>query len=223
MGEVQRLGRYCRGIRIFYFESRLMEKLFYIVLLSSITHLADAESKKEVPLADSFIILTDKCHYNFDDSIKPYLKSATLDTDNKNFYSLNFSVRIKTKNIIVDGKTNLGCQNKNNSTSESFMLKTPQEIIEYSNTNGRYSEHIAWQKPIAGINWSGQIAYVDYVNGDGQSTKVNNYLACFSLEKSQQNCIKFEGCANEKNHSKIKQKIVFDFVRKIINTYEVIN
>lgn len=47
-----------------------------------------------------------------------------------------------------------------------------------SKNSGRYSLDIAWQRPIRGVNWDGQIVFIDLIDGDGQANPAYMFIAC---------------------------------------------
>lgn len=58
------------------------------------------------------------------------------------------------------------------------QLLTPAQLIQREDAGGRYFRHVAWQKKISGRNWSGLVAYSDYLFGDGQKSLTYTYLIC---------------------------------------------
>jgi len=77
-----------------------------------------------------------------------------------------------------------------NDSGERVPLTARGEIAN-EDSGGRYSRHVVWERRYSGSNWSGTIAYVDSIFGDGSRLRIPAYiltcpkdvgLTCFSLE-----------------------------------------
>jgi len=62
----------------------------------------------------------------------------------------------------------------------SSPVSEPGDLIAAEDSGGRYARHVAWQKPLTATNWTAQVAYVDYVVGDGQRDDTRDFLICDS-------------------------------------------
>ncbi|MBY4766743.1 hypothetical protein [Burkholderia ambifaria] len=90
--------------------------------------------------------------------------------------SLSFACVVKKKDM--------------NGSGERVPLTARGEIAN-EDSGGRYSRHVVWERRCSGSNWSGTIAYVDSIFGDGSRLRIPAYiltcpkdigLTCFSLE-----------------------------------------
>lgn len=68
---------------------------------------------------------------------------------------------------------------------------SPRQIIEDEDSRGRYFRNVVWERPIAGSNWSGRIAYVDYLFGDGQKSYGPYLLMCHANGRTP--CVEYYG------------------------------
>lgn len=122
-------------------------------------------------------LLEQNCGYRLGSSIEQVIMLAEAKTANDYQY-FSFLTRIRLPGRFVNAKMSFGCESPM-SESASVSYQSPREIIAGEDAGGRYSRHVAWERAFSAANWSGRIAYVDSVFGDGlKSSSPGLLLIC---------------------------------------------
>jgi hypothetical protein len=77
-------------------------------------------------------------------------------------------------------QTRFSCALDAHANAPPLEPTSPRELLAEEDAGGRYFRHVAWQKQISGSRWTGQLAFIDYLQGDGARSAVNAYLMCFT-------------------------------------------
>lgn len=106
-------------------------------------------------------------------------------------FRLVFLISLGLKESSPKGRISFSCSSRqtNSSTYEppqrgiggennKIRTLTPREIIREQDSGGRYFRHVAWEKKIGGSNWPANVAFSDYLFGDGKKSYTNFYLIC---------------------------------------------
>lgn len=80
----------------------------------------------------------------------------------------------------LQGALTFNCLDPSAIADADATVVSPRALIAEEDAGGRYGRHVAWQKTVKAVNWSPQVAYVDYTLGDGQRLEGNDFLVCDS-------------------------------------------
>lgn len=121
-----------------------------------------------------------ECGYDLGEQMVGSIISGEVkegDFNSEKYINFNFQIDLKLLQKKTTGSISFNCILNEPSAKYENSL-TPAQLIQQEDAGGRYFRNIAWQRKISGRNWSGLIAYSDYLFGDGQKSLTYNYLIC---------------------------------------------
>lgn len=146
----------------------------------------DAEFKKSIA-ADRLKI---ECGYDLGEKITKGILSEQIKEsvfDSRKYVSFDFRIQLTLLQKDVAASIVFNCVDET-AAAPNQENSTPVQLMQQQDAGGRYFRHIAWQRKISGRNWSGLIAYSDYLFGDGQKSSTYTYLIC----RAALQCFSFE-------------------------------
>lgn len=178
--------------------------LFPILTSACIAQAQDVSRNIDINLTS----LSEECGYTLNDSLRQSIDSSQI-TINKTSQSISFKVHARPIYRKIIANLTFSCYSKVQSdinpnplfhdSQDVLPLNTAKEEIIQEDSGGRYGRNVAWEKPISGINWTGTIAYVNSISGDGETTKIPDFFlvcpnkqgsTCFSLEVDKNSPLK---------------------------------
>jgi hypothetical protein len=188
-----------------------MKSMWFVYLLCA-THLPCVAKDNEQQKANAIDTLRAHCGYDLGKGIKNSIisgKTEERNFDSAKYANLEFKIDLRLLKKKTTANIRFNCITEGKSPSEPQSL-TPAQLIQQEDAGGRYFRHIAWQQRISGDNWSGLVAYSDYLFGDGQKSPTYIYFIC----QARSQCFDFEISPAVKLTSK-EREIALGLVRKI--------
>lgn len=153
-----------------------------------------------------------ECGYDLGEEITREIISEEIKEgvfDSAKYVNFDFRINLRILQKEVAAKIVFNCIDEGSPVSYKKSL-TPVQLMRQEDAGGRYFRHVAWQRKIHGRNWSGLIAYSDYLFGDGQKTPTYTYLIC----RAQSLCFNFEIDPRDKLTSR-EREAVLDLIKGI--------
>ena len=146
----------------------------------------------DLDFAKAISLLRELCGYSLDNSMLNKVKSSKSRFESDVFHA-DFYLELTPAGRRLMASLSFACvvkQKDMNGSGERVPLTARGEIAN-EDSGGRYSRHVVWERRYSGSNWSGTLAYVDSIFGDGSRLRIPAYiltcpkdigLTCFSLE-----------------------------------------
>lgn len=153
-----------------------------------------------------------ECGYDLGEEITREIISEEIKEgvfDSAKYVNFDFRINLRILQKEVAANIVFNCIGEG-SRAPSKKSLTPIQLMRQEDAGGRYFRHVAWQRKIHGRNWSGLIAYSDYLFGDGQKTPTYTYLIC----RAQSQCFNFEIDPRDRLTSR-EREAVLDLIKDI--------
>ncbi|GAA0771427.1 hypothetical protein LRH25_14410 [Ideonella azotifigens] len=148
-------------------------------LLWALAFLGTATAATATPDLDALIATThSKCGYEVS-AIRQHIQNGRSESVGTAGLKIDYAVGWQQGGKRIEGALTFNCGGASALPPDpTAPVASPKELIAEEDAGGRYSRHVAWQKPVKAAHWSPQVAYVDYSFGDGQRTRSNDFLIC---------------------------------------------
>lgn len=196
-----------------------MRFLLISCLLCFISHAADANQAEDV--SEEHSRLHQLCGYKMGESIVSRVVNVNL-KEGEMSTAIRFRIDIFGKNRKLPATLEFGCRKSNFQSPSSSDAAGPmsgdqemtaKEVIASEDSGGRYYRIISWQREYRGVDFSGTVAHVNRIFGDGVAMPVPDfYFAC--PKKSGLTCYSVEVDPNVRL-TKAERMDVMDIIKNI--------
>lgn len=152
----------------------MLKKIVYLLLVLCVQVSAIGSTMPEFGAARTLV--KNDCQFEIDATLlkKMLLSANPFENSLPGITTVQFDVVVRFKAKRYGAQLVFNCV----LDPAEHSPRSPSEKIDEENSGGRYFMHVAWERDYKGASWTGKLAYVDYILGDGQQNKVHQYTVC---------------------------------------------
>lgn len=163
---------------------KIISLFLFIVALANGPARADVNSDSA-----STEMVKQRCQFAIDDALlaKMRLSADPLENSSEKLAVIQYGAKVPIKSKLRNTTILFECEDI---AVVGEVRLSPRDRIANENSGGRYFKHIAWTREYKGSGWTGSLAFVDDIVGDGKKNRVGlfalcrapTYHACISVE-----------------------------------------